>query len=118
MKTIKSEIEVRDFLSSKLINMDIDVCLVYGRFGTNNFRVGDQINLVVIGNITSNDCYLTSMDLEEELGILLSIKKVEDLEIHSLYKVAFRNDILFCKDENRLNDFIEYVDDLYKSIIK
>lgn len=94
---------------------DIYVCYLFGSFGTEDFNEFSDIDIAVITDL--NFCQLGNLsnDLSEKLG--RDVDLVDANKLSGIFKlqIAYRSDIVFCKDEDKLDKFLDDTDYWYKT---
>lgn len=98
--------------------LDVDgiyVCYLFGSFGTEDFNEFSDIDIAVITDL--NFCQLGNLsnDLSEKLG--RDVDLVDANKLSGIFKlqIAYRSDIVFCKDEDKLDKFLDDTDYWYKT---
>lgn len=106
---------VRNTIKSVLDVDNIYVCLLFGSFGTEDFNELSDIDIAVITDL--NFCQLGDLadELEEKLGRSVDLVNVNRLEGIFKLQIAYRSDIVFCKDEDKLDKFLADTNDWYKT---
>lgn len=118
MEVIEINIDKEFIISTIKSVLDIDkiyVCYLFGSFGTEDFNEFSDIDIAVITDL--NFCQLGLLEGELSVKLGRDVDLVDANKLSGIFKlqIAYRSDIVFCKDEEKLDKFLEDTDYWYKT---
>lgn len=105
LSTIKSVLDVEG----------IYVCFLFGSFGTKYFNEYSDLDIAVITDLNFSQLWLLKEKISKKLSIDVDLVNVDKLDGIFKLQIAYRSDIVFCKDEFKLDKFLSDVDYWYKT---
>ena len=89
-----------------VLNIDgIHACFLFGSYGTDEFTKDSDIDLAIISDIPIYDLGLIVLELEDKLGISIDLLDVNDLDGIFKLQIAYRNEVIFSKNDKLLEEF-------------
>lgn len=104
---------IKEKIKNCLLKYSIDACLIFGSFGTRSFSNTSDIDLAIISNLSSLDLLTISSEIEDIVGLEVDLLDIGSLRDIFKLQIAFRGDILFCNNENKLDSFISHANNWY-----
>ncbi|EDS76527.1 putative nucleotidyltransferase domain [Clostridium botulinum C str. Eklund] len=97
---------MRDKIKNVLNVNGIDVCFIFGSYGTSKFTGDSDIDIAILGDIDFLDTLPLIEKLESELNREVDLVKAD--EVYPIIKlaIAHRCEVVFCKDEKKLQSFL------------
>lgn len=90
-----------------ILNVDgIDVCFLFGSYGTSKFNKDSDIDIAILGDIEFLDTLPLLEKLEDELKREVDLIKANEVYPIIQLAIAHRCDIVFCKDDKILQSFL------------
>ncbi|WP_142413875.1 type VII toxin-antitoxin system MntA family adenylyltransferase antitoxin [Hathewaya massiliensis] len=94
--------KVKDILDTK----GIDVCFLFGSYGTSSFNESSDIDIAILGDIDFIDTLPLIEKLESELNREVDLVKADEVYPIIQLAIAHRGDVVFCKDHRKLEEFL------------
>ncbi len=88
------------------LNIDgIYACFLFGSYGTDEFTKDSDIDLAIISDIPIYNLGLVVLELEDKLGISIDLLDINDLDGIFKLQIAYRNEVIFSKNDKLLEEF-------------
>lgn len=89
-----------------VLNIDgIHACFLFGSYGTDEFKKDSDIDLAIISDIQIYNLGLIVLELEDKLGISIDLLDINDLDGIFKLQIAYRNEVIFSKNDKLLEEF-------------
>lgn len=107
--------QIRDDIKRILDVEGVYACFIFGSFGTEKFTDESDIDIAVITDLSFCQLGLLQESLSEKLNINVDLVNASNLDGIFKLQIAYRSDIVFCKDDNRLTEFLDDTNYWYKT---
>ncbi|AAO37441.1 hypothetical protein K144313037_p10030 (plasmid) [Clostridium tetani] len=97
---------MKDKIKNILNVHGIDVCFLFGSYGTSRFNEDSDIDIAILGDIDFLDTLPLLEKLEDELKREVDLIKADEVYPIIQLAIAHRCDIVFCKDNKKLQSFL------------
>lgn len=93
----------------------VHICYIFGSYGTSDFGDFSDIDIAVITDLDFCELGVLEDELSNRLGISVDLVNINSLNNVFKFQIACRGDILFCRDECKLDKFLYDMDVWYKT---
>lgn len=111
----KSYDEVINIIRTTLDSNHFTAAFLFGSYGTEDFNDLSDIDIAVLTDLGYCEIKEYQDRLEQELDIEVDLVNAEELPMIFQLQITNRSCILFCKDEEILNDFYDRTEFYYKT---